>query len=282
MKLFAVEGNSQKLDGGSMFGNAPKALWQRWASPDESNRIPLACRALLLQLDDGRNVLFEVGVGCFFDPKMKDRYGVLEEEHVLLKNLQKLGLSDADIDIIILSHLHFDHAGGLLSPFGEGPIKLLFPRAKVYTGKEHFARATSPHSRDRASFIPLIQNLLQESDRLHLIEGPSHPDLDFLTFRYAHGHTPGLLLSEIRTNFGFPLVFVSDLIPGLPWMHLPITMGYDRFPELVVDEKTAFLNEMIEKEAFLFFTHDPNVACTKIKKDDKEKFYGEAVSLNRV
>jgi len=88
MQLHAVEGNTQRLDGGAMFGNAPKELWKRWIEPDEKNRIPLACRSMHLETPDGRHVLFDVGVGAFFEPKYKDRYGVVENQHCLIENLQ--------------------------------------------------------------------------------------------------------------------------------------------------------------------------------------------------
>src|SRR5690606_29508772 len=127
--LTSLLGNSQRLDGGAMFGNAPKALWSRWIAPDDQNRIPLACRALLVR-DGGRLVLLETGIGAFFDPKLKDRYGVVEDEHVLLRSLDEAGASHEDVDVVVLSHLHFDHAGGLLTPWREGAApELLFPRA---------------------------------------------------------------------------------------------------------------------------------------------------------
>jgi glyoxylase-like metal-dependent hydrolase (beta-lactamase superfamily II) len=114
--ITSIEGNTQKLDGGSMFGNAPRALWQRWIEPDELNRIPLACRAMLVQESNPkRNILVETGVGAFFSPEMKDRYGIQEPEHCLINNLQAAGVSHEEIDIVLLTHLHFDHAGGLLS-----------------------------------------------------------------------------------------------------------------------------------------------------------------------
>ena len=87
MKLWSIQGNAQRLDGGAMFGNAPKAVWSRWIVPDERNRIPLACRAMLLREPTGRSVLCEAGVGAFFPPKLRDRFGVAEAEHVLLANL---------------------------------------------------------------------------------------------------------------------------------------------------------------------------------------------------
>ncbi len=117
--LTTLQGNSQKLDGGAMFGNAPKALWQRWMQPDELNRINLGCRALLVQ-EDGRNILIETGIGAFFSPQMKERFGVQESHHVLLDSLAAQGLTHEDIDIVLLTHLHFDHAGGLLSAWQEG------------------------------------------------------------------------------------------------------------------------------------------------------------------
>lgn len=280
MKVFAVEGNTQRLDGGAMFGSCPKALWEQWTDVDDHNRIHLACRALLVQPDDGRNVLFETGVGAFFEPKLRERFGVVETEHMLLINLERLGLSERDIDQVVLSHLHFDHAGGLLSTYNEGPPRLLFPKARFYLGKEHLPRAKNPHIRDKASFVPTINKLLIDSGRLHLVDGLTHPDLDFgVSFRFVDGHTPGLMLSTLNLPTG-PLAFVSDLIPGLPWMHLPITMGYDRFPERLVDEKKRFLEEMMQRNGKLFFTHDPNVACAGIQQDEHGRFFASPIDIN--
>ena len=280
MKLTAIEGNRQHLDGGAMFGNAPKAMWQKWMQADDHNRIPLATRALLVQLDDGRNVLFEVGVGAFFDPKLKERFGIEPEEDVLLKNLNQNGVEEADIDIVVLSHLHFDHAGGLLPEYGDDPPKLKFPNASYYVGQEHWEYAQNPHPRERASFIPLLHELLQASDRLVLIDKPEHPDLNFgVTFRFSEGHTRGLMLSQLVTDEG-PLVFVTDLIPGNAWVHLPLTMGYDRFPEMKVDEKRELYESLSGTEARFFYTHDPKVVCASLKKDEEGKYFGEPTDFS--
>lgn len=263
-----------------MYGNVPKVLWQKWSVPDELNRINLACRCLYVETDTGRKILFETGIGSFFSPKLKERYGVVEEGHQLLKNLAAIGIKHEDIDGVVLSHVHFDHAGGLLGEYQEGKRpELLFPKAKYYVGLEHWERAIKVHFRDRASFVPELNELLQNSGRLQLIYGREDSDLSpLVTFRYSHGHTPGLMLSEIYLDSG-PLVFVADLIPGLPWVHLPVTMGYDRSPELLIDEKQSLLKELLKVNGKLFFTHDEFTPCAAVKRDEKGRFYGESVKV---
>ncbi len=270
--LTSIMGNSQKLDGGAMFGNVPKALWSRWVDVDEANRISLCCRALLVQ-EEKRNILIETGIGAFFEPKLKDRFGVIESEHVLLDSLQHAGLSHEDIDIVILSHLHFDHAGGLLSAWQANQTStLLFPNATYVVGKQAWERACKPHFRDRASFIPQLNQLLGASQRLHLVT-ENHDALlgDDYRFHFSDGHTLGLMLTEINMPAG-PVVFVSDLIPATPWVHLPVTMGYDRAPEQLIDEKQTLLTDLMSRQGRLYYTHDPHVAMSHITQDDKGRF----------
>ncbi|MCW8808185.1 MAG: MBL fold metallo-hydrolase, partial [Rhodanobacter sp.] len=265
----SILGNSQRLDGGAMFGNAPKAVWSRWIEPDEMNRIPLACRCLLVKDLDGRNVLFETGIGAFFEPALRERYGVVEDQHVLLDSLAEAGLSHEDIDVVVLSHLHFDHAGGLLAAWEKDqPPRLLFPHARFVVGAGHWRRALQPHPRDRASFIPALQSLLEASGRLELVDGEYSATLDQkVRFSFSDGHTPGLMLAEVGG-----VAFCADLIPGRCWVHLPITMGYDRWPEKLIDEKQAFLADKLARDVRLFFTHDPGCAVARVTRDDRGRF----------
>lgn len=272
-RLYSIEGNSQKLDGGAMFGNAPKALWERWAAPDDRNRIDLSCRALLVQ-EPNRWILLETGIGAFFNPKMKDRFGVQEDSHVLLDNLATLGLTHDDISVVVLSHLHFDHAGGLLTAWQENEAyRLLFPNATYVVSRPAWKRAQNPHPRDKASFVPELQALLAASGRLELIdEGQSSETLgEDYRFHFSNGHTPGLMLTEVPGMLG-PVVFAGDLVPGRPWVHRSITMGYDRFPELLIDEKAALLKNLADRKGRIFFTHDPECAMARITLDERGRF----------
>ncbi len=274
--ITAILGNSQKLDGGSMFGNAPRPVWEKWIQPDDLGRIPLACRALLIE-HDNKKILCETGIGAFFEPKMAERFGVQDPtHHHLVTNLNKVGVSPDDIDMVVLSHLHFDHAGGLLPTYEEiqnGHDGLIFSKAQFVTSQVAFDRALQPHSRDRASFIPGLVEKLLKTERLTLIQDPSKEKFfgGHMEFYISHGHTPG----QLHTIFHGPkesVVFCGDLIPGTAWVHLPITMGYDRFPEQLIDEKQALYNKS-KKTWNFFFTHDTEISFAKIKKDDNHRYH---------
>jgi glyoxylase-like metal-dependent hydrolase (beta-lactamase superfamily II) len=240
---------------------------------DDQHRIDLACRAMWIR-DGERNVLCETGIGAFFPPDLRERYGVVESEHVLLKSLGAFGLSHEDIDVVVLSHLHFDHAGGLLAAWSaEAPDPpLLFPNATFVIGRRAWERASKPHARDRASFVPGLVEKLTATGRVELVDGDRSKTLgEGWRFHTSDGHTPGLMLAEVELSGG-PVVFAADLIPGRPWVHLPITMGYDRFPEKLIDEKEALLTDLVARGGRLFFTHDPEVALARVARDPKGRF----------
>jgi glyoxylase-like metal-dependent hydrolase (beta-lactamase superfamily II) len=280
IRIDPVLGNSQRLDGGAMFGNVPRAVWEKWAPPDDRHRITLACRALLVREESGRVVLCEAGIGAFFAPKLRDRFGVVEDRHVLLDSLAALGVHPADIDVVVLSHLHFDHAGGLLAAWSSdaagvvAPATLVFPNASYVVSEAAWQRALHPHARDRASFIPELQPLLAATGRLErVLAGDEGTPITSTTLgpgyrlHLSDGHTPGLLLTEVDLPDG-PLVFASDLVPGAAWVHLPVTMGYDRHPERLIDEKAALFADLVARGGSLFFTHDPDIASGRLAHVD--------------
>ncbi|MDE3268935.1 MAG: MBL fold metallo-hydrolase [Pseudomonadota bacterium] len=278
----AIEGNSQWLDGGAMFGNVPRALWQKWHQPDELGRIRLATRGLLIEDEASKiKVLCETGVGNFFPPHLAKRYGVENsDENLLLRNLHACGVSADEINYVILSHLHFDHVGGLIAADGA----LNFPNAHYLVGARALARAEQAHRRDHASFIADLPSKLRSSKRLVLIEGADDIPVKLrgkLEFIFTEGHTVGQMhvLWGERHNKMF---FASDLIPGCAWVHLAITAGYDRYPELLIDEKQALYERALQEKWLLFFMHDIDwVAAHIANEQGKYRAVDQMSSLSR-
>lgn len=279
--LTSIQGNSQCLDGGAMFGHVPRLLWKNWISPDEKSLISLSCRALLVQ-SRGKNILCETGIGSFFDPKMAARFGIRNYGvHVLKKNLKKQGVKPEDIHYVILSHMHFDHSGGLLPTYQEslrGRHELEFPNARYLIGAQAYQRSLRPHLRDQASFIPGLAERLKSSKRLKLLRRPDDVPKDLkkiMSFFLTHGHTPGQVHTVFKGKKA-DLIFTGDLIPGKAWVHLPITMGFDRFPEKVINEKKAFYKKIdlhhqkTKKGTWIFYTHDPFYTCSQVTKKENK------------
>ncbi|HLP17515.1 MAG TPA: MBL fold metallo-hydrolase [Bacteroidota bacterium] len=274
MKLYSVLSNAYRLDGGAMFGNAPKQVWEKWLPADDRNQISLATRAFLA-VTSHAVVLFDAGIGAYMEPKFRERYKVEGHWQRLLTSLDERGYAHTDVTDVIISHLHFDHAGGLLSAWEEGrPPELLFPHARYYVSDAAWERAVHPHVRDRASFITPLNELLEESGRLVRLGVEARLGFDELDVRFirSDGHTPGLLCPDLRWDQQ-RAVFASDLVPGRAWVHLPITMGYDRYPELLISEKNGLLTSIAEDHAWLCYVHDPEMAMSKIQFDPEHNTF---------
>jgi glyoxylase-like metal-dependent hydrolase (beta-lactamase superfamily II) len=263
--LHAIETGRFGLDGGAMFGVVPRTLWEKTNPPDEKNRISLAARALLL-VGEGKKILIDVGNGSKLSDKHRAIYNIDTTQFDLTSSLKKKGFSPEDITHVILTHLHFDHAGGSTVE-KDGEIVPTFPRARYYVQRDHWRAATHPTERDRASFftedfMPLqFHGVIEHTDG----EGEILPGI---SVRLMHGHTPSLqcpVISDGTTT----VFYCADLMPTIAHIQLPWIMAYDLKPLTTLEEKRAILSQAVEESWILFFEHDPQVAAARVLRTEK-------------
>ncbi len=255
-----------RLDGGSMFGVVPRVLWQKRHPADDSNRIELALRCLLAESGD-RRLLVDTGIGERWDDKGRRIYAIERRPHQLLRELEAAGVAAEAVTDVVLTHLHFDHAGGVVQPGPDGPTPT-FPNARHWVQRKHWEWAHAPTDRDRASFHVEGFRRLVELGLLEQVDGAREiaPGARLVPI---NGHTPGQQMVEFHTGDG-TLVYCADLIPFASQVHVPWIMGFDLNPLLTLNEKREFLSRAVEEGYVLVFEHDPTVeACTVKFADDR-------------
>lgn len=258
-----------KLDGGAMFGVVPKTLWSRTNPSDENNRIEMCTRLLLL--DNGkRRILIDTGSGYKLAKKINEIYAIDYSKSTIESELDKYNLKKEDITDVILTHLHFDHAGG--STYYDNDKQLLpaFPNAVHYVQEKQLNWARNPSERDKASFFPNDFEPLVNSKLLKTIDGEYKFD-DYITLLPVNGHTRFMSLVKISDEKE-TLLYTADLIPMESHLPLPYIMGYDLFPLITLEEKRKYLTEASEKNWILFLEHDPYAECIK-PGFEKERFF---------
>jgi len=261
-----LETGDFRLDGGAMMGSVPKALWNKTNPADSDNRIDLAMRCLLL--DDGKNViLIESGIGDHYPEKFNKMFHIKQSNNALSNTLSKVNYNIKNITHVILTHLHFDHAGGGVLRKNNGRMLPKFPNAKYYVSKSNWEAAINPSPKDRASYLKENFLCLKENNVLEIIPDNSII-LDGIETYAVNGHTHGQQLIKVSDE-STTLVFCSDLIPLKSHIKLPWIMGYDLNAELTLEEKEIFLNKASKEDWILFFYHDPQTVAVKIKKTDK-------------
>lgn len=252
-ELHSIQTGLFRLDGGAMFGVVPKPLWQRTNPPDESNRIDMCMRSLLL-IGNGKKIIVDSGVGYKMSSKLNEIYGVDHSQYTLEGELANHGVTPDDITDVLMTHLHFDHAGGSTKRNEDKELVLSFPNAVHHLQKKHWEWGQNPSERDKASFMPENYELIKVKGMLKLYEGESKFD-DVISFLPVNGHTPMMQLIKLRDDSN-TLLFTADLFPMTSHIPLPYIMGYDLFPLTTLDEKKKILPQIVKENWTLFFEHD--------------------------
>ena len=253
------------LDGGSMFGVVPKTLWSRLIESDEHNRIRVATNCLLVRSSSG-TVLIETGLGDHYDEKQHKIYS-FEFDERLPGGLSRLGVAPEDVDVVIQTHLHFDHCGSLAQRAASGGYTPTFPRAELVVQSSEWQDALNPDFRSKPSFFPkAFYRSIEKAGLLRLVEGKEEvvPGISVMPMG---GHTRGHQIVEIR--HGDQRVFyLGDFIPMSSQVHAPYIAGYDLFPLTTLEHKLEFVPPVIENGWIVVFEHDTSVPLATLHEEN--------------
>ena len=263
------------LDGGAMFGVVPKVVWEKLHPADASNRIEMALRVVLLR-SDSQVILIDTGIGDKFSPVQAERFGLDFSRWNLYGSLQQQGLSPDDITDVILTHLHFDHAGGATC-LRDHQVQPTFPKARYWVQRQNWEWALNPTEKDRASYLKENFLPLDEAGQLHLLEGEGEI-FPGIRARLTQGHTTGQQLIEIHGS-DTCAVYCADIIPMAAHIAVPYVMGYDLHPLTTMSEKKALLQDAFDHNWILIFEHDPYMEACRVRQGSKGIEAGETVSF---
>ena len=265
------------LDGGAMFGVIPKTLWTKaYNQGDEFNRIPLSSRPLLVRWEN-KTVLVDAGIGIKLSEKWQKIYNVDNSKSIPEKIIEPFGLKPEDITDVILTHLHFDHAGGATTILNNEIIPS-FPNAKYYVQKEQYNWGLNPSEKDRASYFNENYVPLHSMGLLDLLDGDGSifPGIETIS---VYGHTKAMQLIKI-SNGGSTALFCADLFPTKAHIPIPFVMGYDNEPLSTIKEKKKMLPQAYEENWTLIYEHDAFTQASKLINDEKGFRAGEVVVVN--
>jgi len=256
------------LDGGAMFGVVPRTLWEKRLPPDDSNRIPLGMRPLIVRTGK-TNVIIDAGCGDKMDAKLAQIYK-LDRRYHLDHALAAAGLSPDDIDLVVASHLHFDHVGGFTKIGKDGSVVPRFPKARYIAHRAEWEDATHPHERNRASYLQENFVPLKDAGVLTLVDDAAEI-IPGVRYRRSGGHTQHHQVVMIESG-GRTAVFTADMYPTSVHIPDPWVMGYDLYPMDTLAFKRAFAREAIEREYLLYFEHDPSMAAGYLREQDGKRY----------
>ncbi len=242
-----------------MFGVVPKVLWEKTEDVDSSNRILLAMRTLVaIDRDTSRVVLVDTGAGNKWLDGEAARYAIDNDPDALSGCLDSMGMTDADVTDVVITHAHFDHCGGLTEWAGDpgGSTRVRFERARHWVHEMHWRHALSPTERDRASFLERDLEALDRSGVLEFVRGNEPPPpMDGVRWMVSNGHTPGLLLPVFEDDV-HPMLFTGDLMPTSSHLRPAWIMAYDLDPLSSLNDKKKVLKLCADEGLVLAFPHD--------------------------
>lgn len=268
LELITLSDGFMGLDGGAMFGVVPRTLWEKRLPPDDANRIPLGMRPLLVR-DGTRTVIIDAGCGDKMDPKLAQIYK-LDRRYHLDHALAEAGVAADDIDIVVASHLHFDHVGGFTKVGKDGALVPRFPKATYIAHRAEWEDATHPHERNRASYLQENFVPLKDAGVLTLVDDDAEI-IPGMRYRRSGGHTPNHQVVMIESK-GRTAVFTADMYPTSVHVPDPWVMGYDLYPMDTLAFKRAFAREAIAREYLLYFEHDPSMAAGYLREKDGKRY----------
>ena len=271
MKVRIIETGYFKLDGGAMFGVVPRKIWNKINAADDNNMCTWAMRCLIVE-DGDRVILFDTGMGSKQDEKFQSHF----EPHgpySLSQSIIAAGYALEEITDVFLTHLHFDHCGGALYRGAKGEILARFPNAKYWTNQEHLDSALSPNFREKASFLKENIVPLVEQNKLAYLPSESGVHLtENITVDFYYGHTTAMMVPTIQLPNGNKLVYPADLLPSAGHVRMPYVMSYDIQPLVTLREKAAFYEKAEDKNTYLLFEHDKDIALGQLAKNERGRF----------
>ncbi|HYS29427.1 MAG TPA: MBL fold metallo-hydrolase [Candidatus Limnocylindria bacterium] len=241
-----------RMDGGAVFGVVPKVLWEKVKTPDARNRVTLATNCLLVRTPEA-NILIEAGVGPKLSDKERDIYGY-EREPGLPASLAEMGLRPEDIDLVVMSHLHFDHCGALVTPGRDGELTPLFPRAKHVVQARELQAWRQPDPRSKPSYKPENLGILEESNRLLVVDGDATV-APGVRVRVTGGHTAGHQAIYV-TDQEQTVVFTGDFLYMRAFLKVNWVSGLDLYPVESMERKVSFLQEAARERQLIWFYHE--------------------------
>jgi len=262
--IFVSDGNYY-LDGGAFFGVVPKTMWQKKMVADESNLVTVGLNSVVVRT--GREtVLIETGIGDKLSEKLIKIYG---QPAQLLKSLNSAGIAADDIDIVINTHLHFDHCGWNTIREGDRMVPT-FPRARYYVQEGEWQHARRQHERDAISYIGENYDPLVASRQMELLRG-DQGIVPGISVRVFSGHTNNMQAVLIQSA-GKSACYISDLIPTTAHLDLTWVMAFDLDPVQTIESRKQYYGHAIPEKWLTMFTHDPNTPCAYIQQDEKGRY----------